>query len=252
MNDRLFKTLGLLTLLWLTGCRVTFAPPSPTEAPTPLPSPTPTPVWFPPTAQPTSFPTPQLQPTTDMRPGIGDLLLEDDFSDAALWTTGGERDAVVIVSNNTVHLTLNLGRNYLFSTRAQPVLGNFYTEITAEPSLCRGGDEYGLLLRVQNGDHYRFALSCDGSAKVDRYLGGSLTRHAGWASNRIIPSLAPSSVRLGVWARGSQMHFFVNDMYFFSVSDTQLYQGTLGVFVHTSGEGDVSVSFSDLRVWALE
>lgn len=252
MNARLLKTLGLLTLLWLTGCRVTFVPPAPTEAPTPLPSPTPTPVWFPPTAQPTSFPTPQLQPTADMRPGIGNLLLEDDFSDAALWTTGGDRDAVVAVSNNTVHLTLNLARNYLFSTRSQPVLGNFYTEITAEPSLCRGSDEYGLLLRVQNGDHYRFALSCDGSAKVDRYLGGSLTRHAGWASNRIIPSLAPSSVRLGVWARGSQMHFFINDMYFFSVSDTQLYQGTLGVFVHTTGEGDVSVSFSNLQVWGLE
>lgn len=250
VKPRLFA-LCLLALL-LTACRVTFAPLEPTEAPTPAPSPTPTTVWFPPTPEPSPFPTPRLEPTLDMRPGIGELLLEEDFSDSAPWTTGNGGDAVAVVSNHTVHLTLKVRRNYLFSTRTSPVFTNFYAEITAAPSLCRGEDEYGLLLRAQDGDHYRFALSCDGRAKVDRYLNGSLSRQAGWVSNRIIPDLAPSSARLGVWARGSQMHFFVNDMYFFSITDTQLFEGTLGVFVHTAADGDVSVSFSDLKVWGVE
>jgi hypothetical protein len=48
------------------------------------------------------------------------------------------------------------------------------------------------------------------------------------------------------------MLFFVNDLYLFSVTDTQIFKGNVGVFVHTAGEGDVSVSFSDLQVWRVE
>jgi hypothetical protein len=180
-------------------------------------------------------------------------VLEDDFSDPSFWTTqdapGG---AVVKVSDGTIHLGLNAGRSYLLPTRNSPVLDDFYVEITALPSLCGGADEYGLIVRANDGDHYRFALSCDGRAKVDRYLGGSLTRQAGWVSDRIVPSVVPASSRLGVWASGGQMRFFINDYYLFSVNDTQIYLGTLGVFAHTSGEGDVSVSFSDLQVWELQ
>ena len=65
------------------------------------------------------------------------------------------------------------------------------------------------------------------------------------------PSLAPAEVRLGVWANGSELRFFVNDVYLFSVTDSLLYRGGVGVFVRSSGEGDVSVSFSDLRVWEV-
>jgi len=102
-----------------------------------------------------------------------------------------------------------------------------------------------------DGNHYRFALSCDGRAKVDRYLGESLSRQAGWIQDQAIPSVIPGSSRLGVWASGSQLHFFVNGLFLFSVNDTQLYLGTIGVYVRTAGAGDVAVSFSDLQVWAL-
>ena len=186
-----------------------------------------------------------------MRPGIGLLLLEDEFTEGDPWTTGSDDAGVAAVSGGNLHLTLREERSYLFSLRTAPVFTDFYAEITASPSLCQGEDEYGLLVRAKDGDHYRLALNCDGSVKVDRYLGGSLTRQAGWLQDLAIPALAPSSSRLGVWASGDQMHFFVNDMYMFSVRDTQLYLGTLGVFVHASGAGDVSVSFDDLQVWTI-
>lgn len=220
--------------------------------PTAEPTHTPTPVWFPATATPSAIPTILPSPTTDWRPGIGELLLEDDFSDPSAWTTGGTSDALTVVSEGTIHLSLNQSRSYLLPTRNAPVLEDFYAEITASPALCHGEDEYGLIVRANDGDHYRFAISCDGRAKVDRYLNGSLSRQAGWVSDRIIPSVIPASSRLGVWASGGQLRFFINDFYLFSVNDTQIFLGTLGVYAHTSGDSDVSVSFSGLKVWDLQ
>ncbi len=252
--SRYSKTLpALALLLFLSACIVTPAAVIVPDTATPSLTPTATQVWFPPTFTPSPLPQPNITPTPDLRPGIGDVLLEDNFSDAAAWTTNSSTQATINVDDGEIHLSLNDDHEYLLAMRNAPVLDNFYAEVTASPSLCRGEDEYGFVLRANDGGHYRFALSCDGRAKVDRFLGkSSLTRQAGWLQNLVVPSFAPSSVRLAVWARGSQMHFFVNDVYLFSVNDTVLWQGTLGVFVHTSWDDDVSVSFSDLKVWAVE
>lgn len=178
-------------------------------------------------------------------------MLEDGFTDESEWTTAISPDGTISISDGKIHLSLNEERSYLFGLRTAPVFRDFYAEITASPRLCRGEDEYGLIVRATDGDHYRFALSCDGRAKVDRFQGGSLTRQAGWMQDRIVPSTFPSTIRLGVWAVGSDVRFFVNDFYLFSINDTQLYLGTLGVFVHSSGDADVSVNFSDLQVWEI-
>ncbi|HKY78679.1 MAG TPA: hypothetical protein VI688_07470 [Anaerolineales bacterium] len=252
MLSRIILTFAsALLLLASSGCRVTFAPAAPSETPTPAPSSTPTIQWFPPTPTASPFPTPNATPTSDLRPGIGELLLEDDFSEADAWTTGRNDEGVVMVSGGSIYLGLNAERSSLFSTRTSPVFRDFYAELTASPTLCSREDEYGVLIRGVDGNHYRFALSCDGRAKVDRYLGESLSRQAGWIQDQAIPSVIPGSSRLGVWASGSQLHFFVNGLFLFSVNDTQLYLGTIGVYVRTAGAGDVAVSFSDLQVWAL-
>jgi hypothetical protein len=59
-------------------------------------------------------------------------------------------------------------------------------------------------------------------------------------------------VDLSVWASGSEMRFFVDDMLLFTVNDTLLYSGRLGVFIRARGEGPLTVSFSDLMIYALE
>ena len=246
------KTISVAALLlFLSACIVTPAPAYILDTATPTATATATPVWFPPTFTSSPLPQPNLTPTPDLRPGIGEALLEDGFADETFWSTNSSSDATVNISEGEIHLSLNDDHEYLITTRSSPAFDNFYAEITASPNFCRGEDEYGLVLRANDDGHYRFALSCDGSAKVDRFLGSSLTRQAGWLLNPVVPSFAPSSSRLAVWAHGGQLHFFVNDVYLFSVNDTQLWGGTLGVFVHTAGEGDVSVNFSDLKVWAL-
>lgn len=178
--------------------------------------------------------------------------MEDDLSDASVWSLSSANDASSSVANGRINLSLKSSKTSLITTRSGPVFTDFYAEITASPNFCHGEDEYGLIIRDLEGDHYRFALSCDGRVKVDRYYGDSLSRQVGWLQSGAIPSVSPSTSLLQVWAAGSQLRFFVNDLYLFSVTDSLLYKGTIGVFVYTSGEGDVSVSFSNLKVWVVK
>lgn len=183
-----------------------------------------------------------------MRPGVGELLVQDSFTDPSVWSLSTSNDASATISKGSLNLSLKSAKTYLISTRSEPVFTDFYAEISATANFCHGEDEYGLVVRSVKGNQYRLALACNGQVKVDRLYNGSLSRQAGWLQNAIIPSIMPSTVRLQVWAVGSQMRFFVNDFYLFSVTDRLLYKGTVGVFVHTSGESDVSVSFSNLKV----
>ena len=227
--------------------------PTPTGTPSPTETPTPTVVWFPPTETPTPFTFHEPSPTPEMRPGIGDLLLEDDFSDPAPWLLGQSSKGTVALGGGELTLAIVQPRAYLFSTRTEPTFDDFYAEITASPSLCAGQDEYGMLFRVGSpGDFYRFSLSCDGQVRLDRVTGGTAGSPQPWLRSASVPAGAPGISRLGVWAVGPELHFFVNDAFQFAVHDRYLARGLIGVFARSAGENAVTVSFSELRVYRVE
>ncbi len=233
------------------------------EAPSPTPQP-PTPtvtqtstttatiVWFPPTGTFTPVPTRQVTPTPDLRPVLGDLLLEDPFTDTKNWSTS--RTAVGSIAYGKGELTLAVAadRGGLVSLRKAPELGDFYAEIDALPSLCRGEDAYGLLLRASSTqDFYRLALTCSGRVRLERLKGGEIVILQDWAPSGLIPGgMLPS--RLGVYARRNELRIFINDVYQFSAKDPVWESGTLGVFARSAGDTPLTVSFSNLAVYSLE
>jgi hypothetical protein len=244
--------IGILGF-WLSACLPTIPiPATPTVTPAPTETPTPTVVWFPST--PTKTPVPRAEPTAtvEMRPGIGALLFEDDFSSAGDWQLGQSAKGTVAMGVNELSIALVQPRAYLSSTRTEPTFGNFYAEITASPNLCVGLDEYGLLFRVRSlGDFYRFSLSCDGQVRLDRVVGGAGGSPQPWLASASVPRGAPSSSRLGVWAVGKELRFFINDEFQFAVSDGYHASGLLGVFARSAGENAVTISFSDLKVYQV-
>jgi hypothetical protein len=247
----------LLCLGGLAGCSPMFTPSSlPTDTPPPpTDTPTPTIVWFPPTATSTRLPTATLSitPTLDTRPVFGGLVLSDDFSDPAMWSLGKAPVGNIALSINELNLAVTQARGYLFSLRQSPILDDFYAEITANPSICRGQDEYGLLLRVSPSlNFFRFALTCDGHASVDRFLDGVASSPQPPILSGAVPPGAPSSSRLGVWARGKELRFYANGQYLFSFRDPSIPAGGLGVFVRAAGEDLVSVNFSNLEVYEVK
>ncbi|GAB4461664.1 MAG: hypothetical protein Kow0070_19550 [Anaerolineales bacterium] len=240
----------LFSGLFLLSACLTFesAPAAETSQPSDTPPPSPTVVWFPPSATPTLkvFPTPTATP--EMSPGVGALLLSDDFSNASAWDTASSAQASAAVSRNRLTLVAEPGV-YLASMNREATLGNFYAEITARPSLCRGEDSYGVIIRSSGSAFYRFTLTCSALVSAERIRNNvRLTMQPPVASGDAPPG-APGEVRIGVWAAGSEMRLFLNGRYQFSISDPSSPTGAFGVFVKGAGDTPVSVTFSDLTVY---
>lgn len=217
--------------------------------PTVTPPPTETIIWFPPTNTPTSLPTPKQTPTPNNMPDLGKILFQDDFSSPGSWTLGKTSAGAIALGINELTIAIHEPHAYVYSVRQEPVLDNFYLEITTSPTLCRDEDEYGILFHMTSpGDFYRFSLSCDGRARLDRVAGGTASSPQPWLFSGVVPSGAPSISRIAVWVNGAEMRFFANAEFLFTVSDSMLPAGNLGVFARSAGETAVTVNFSELLV----
>jgi hypothetical protein len=197
------------------------------------------------TGQPTVHPT--ATPATVA--SAGEIILSDDFSDPEAWTLGQTASTSAALGKNALTLALSKPGGYLYSLRNSPSLGDFYAEISARPSLCKGKDEYGLLLRVsKDQEFYRFSLSCDGEVRLDKYYNGRASSPQPPALSGAFRPGTLSSPRLGVWAAGKDLQFFVNGQFQFAIRDPSLVSGSLGVFVRSAGDTAVTVTFTDLIV----
>ena len=131
------------------------------------PPPSPTFDWFPASATPTLEVLATHTATPERRPGLGRIILSDDFSDPDLWTVAVSDQASAAIQDKRLTIAVQPGV-YMISQRRDLVFSDFYAEITARPILCRGADDYGLLVRGSSIAYYRFTLSCNGTARVKR------------------------------------------------------------------------------------
>jgi hypothetical protein len=229
-------------------------PPLPSQTLTPSETPTATIVWFPPTATytPLPSPTPNLEPTENLQSDHGKLIFQDGFNQPELWMNGKMTSGSIAFGKGELSLGVSQTEGYLYSLREATSIGDFFLEITASPSICRAGDEYGVLFRVSPAlDFFRFGLNCQGEARLDRLISGTATSPQPPLLSGAVPPGAPSSSRLGIWASGKEMRFYVNDQYQFTVRDASLLSGGLGVFARASGEEAMSVNFSALEVYEV-
>lgn len=249
------RFLGLGAILLFAACLPLSTPPSPLPTDTlapPTNTPTSTPVWFPPTATNTPYPTATLPITATVviEPQYGALIFSDDFSDSGFWQESRSSLGSAAVSNQELTLALTEKGEYIYSLRREPELRDFYLEITASPSICRGEDEYGLLIHfTESEDFFRFSLTCDGRARVDRFFNGKPSSPQPLTYSGAIPPGAPSSSRLAILVVGRQMDFYVNNEYIFTVSDPNIPEGKLGLFIRSQTQEAMTVNFSDLQVY---
>jgi len=100
-------------------------------------------------------------------------------------------------------------------------------------------------------DFYRFSLSCDGHVRLDKYFQGKASSPHPKALSGVIPPGAPSRSRIAIWAKGKEIRYYANDQHLFTIKDPSLLQGSLGFFIRSGGDNAVTISFSELAVYAL-
>lgn len=248
---RLFQTLlFLFGLLSLVACLPLEFEPTATPVPTQTLTPTPTIVWFPPSATATRLALPTFTGTPDMNPGIGEITLRDSFTSEAVWDVATSESGSAAINDNRLTLAVKPGY-YLASMRRELPLSDFYAEITARPSLCRGEDNYGLVVRGVGSSFYRFVLTCNRQIRAERITGGTRLPLQESLPSGDAPG-APGEVRMGIWAVGNEMRLFLNGRFQFNVVDPSFPTGALGVFVRSTGDTPVTVSFSDLAVYEVD
>jgi hypothetical protein len=209
-------------------------------------------VWFPPTSTWTPYPTPQATATLEGLPGLGAETFSDDFSDFEAWqgvkaeSDGGNN---AIINRKRLTLAVNVPPVYLFSLHNALQLTNFYAEVNVNVNRCAGNDAYGMLFRAAgNVDSYRYVLACNGQLRVERMQSSKVNVLQDWLPSGDVPPGAPGQVKLGVWAAGVELRFFLNGHYQFSLVDPVFHNGTLGLFVDAASPGGMNISFSDLIV----
>lgn len=233
----------------LVGSKVPTLTPSPPPATN-----TPTIVWFPATATPTRASLKHIANSPTPEPSIvhGEPIYTDNFSSLQNWGIGEFQDGRISQGINEISLTVSRPRGFVFSLLSGFTESDYYLEITANPTICRASDEYGLLVRVNSRqDLFRFALTCDGRARLDRLLKGQASASVPLVRSGSVPPAAPSFSRLGIWVRKNEIRCIVNGSHLFQIKDTSLQGGGVGIFTRAAGDDVVTVNFSDLIIYSL-
>ncbi len=257
MNGKTLFPIACLVLIlgsWLlAGCVSTNTASSNQYTPTPRSTPTSTIVWFPPTQTPTFNPTPSIQPTIEMRPGLDEVLLTDDFSSESLWGIGILANGTIAYSAGKLTLAVSQPGGYLSSLRSDTEFTDFYLELTANPILCRGEDTYGVLFReIAENSYYRLLLNCNGMLRLERVSYSDILVLQKWQGSSQLAAGAPLTVRIGIWVQGTTLRVFINDSFQVEAKDVRFSNGGIGVFALSRGTTAVTVNFSDLQVRAIQ
>ncbi len=254
MQNTALAISAVFCMILLTACLPETPSPTPilpTPTVTITPTPTATIVWFPPTATPTPIATQEVMPTEDPRPALGALILQDPFTDQSQWGTGKTGAGSVGFGKNELTLAVSTPQGNLISLREAPQLSNFYMEIDALPSLCLGNDLFGLLLRANSSqDYYRLMINCKGQVRMERVIKARMSLMQDWMGSGQLQPGGMMRTKVGVWANGQDLHIFINGVYHFSVKDSVYPSGVVGVFARSAGDTPLTVSFSNLSVYA--
>lgn len=246
--------LALVGLALLASC----SPPAPAPtalpqvASTPAPTLTPTTNWFPATTTATPAPTRLASTATPFVQAInkGSLILQDDFSDQTLWQTLEGPNGNIAYGNHELSLAIAQPRASLTSFRDKLTVDNFYLEIDANPRICQGNDQFGVLFRAASTqDYYRYLMTCNYQVRLERIRNAEASVVQDWTP---VVGLTPGPIgiyRLGVWALGNDLRFYVDGVFQFTRREPTFASGGIGLFARSMGDTIVTIEFSNLQIW---
>jgi hypothetical protein len=180
------------------------------------------------------------------------MIFEDPFDSNLGWDLGQTEVGGASLVEERLSLAVRRSNSFYFIQSPAPTISDFYLEITVRSELCSEDDEFGVMFRYQPMvGHYRFALTCDGRARVSRVLeAGEIVLVPLTQTYAMFPDQLVDN-RVGIWASGNQFRFYINGLEVFSASDRALTFGELATFVRSRRSSQTTVSFDDFLVRSL-
>jgi hypothetical protein len=182
--------------------------------------------------------------------GGGQLPWADDFSDPASgWQAESDASAEVEYHSGVMRILVK-SPNSLAWASAKRGFSNFRLAVEATQVGGPDDNEYGVLVRMQDPDHfYRFSISGDGYYLVSKYDGEAWEVLSGddWTPSDAI-QLGAATNLLEVACQGTTMIFFVNGVQLVEVKDSGYPRGGVGLYAGSFFEPGVEIHFDNLRV----
>ena len=185
--------------------------------------------------------------------GDGGLLYAASFDAIETWGGGRLQGAQGVVDDGVYRLTVTAPEGFFWTTAGRS-FGDGVYEVEATHAAGPEDNGFGLLFRADatTGAFYVFEISGDGFVWIGRCDDGCVRMTTlvgeGWFFSDAVRRGVGAANRLRVEAAGSDLAFYVNGVEVGRAQDAALAEGDVGLFVETRGEGNVGVTFDNLRV----
>ncbi len=184
---------------------------------------------------------------------LGEPTWRDTFKNAANWFLLETAYTEFKVKNGALIMEARPGGGEEWGLATHAALQDFYMEVEFRTGeRCSGRDRYGLLFRAPNPNAgYVFGFSCDGRFRIYKWDGRNYNPLQEWKASPAIQSGANQTNRLGVWAKGSTLKLFANNVLLAELNDGTYPKGRFGLFIAADESDLFKVFVQEIAYWLL-
>lgn len=187
-------------------------------------------------------------------PVPGDLLYSEDFSSSKSgWTYISDESFKKSFKDGVYHLTV-VPADYWNWVGGPSRLNftDFILEVEATKESGPDDNVFGLIVRKVNAsNYYAFLLSSDGYYQIAKEENNSWTYVSEWTKSNDIKT-GNSTNLIRITAEGDKLALYANGAKLADYNDSSFAYGGLGLYVGTQSEGNVTIGFDNLKVWAIK
>ena len=173
--------------------------------------------------------------------------------DGSNWFVYNDEHINIEVQDNQLNMTaLNADKYEAMMLSTQPIIDDFYMEVTSTTGECSGFDRYGLIFRAPGFtpiQGYLFGFTCDGMYSLRIFDGVNFTAIVQWTHSELIHAGSKQTNQLGISAVGQEIKLYANGKPLLELQDDRFTSGYFGLYIGAYSTPGFSVSFSDFAYW---
>lgn len=178
------------------------------------------------------------------------VLFSDDFSDSSSgWDTVRADEGITDYENNAYRIYVNVANNDVWANPGQS-FGDVHIAVDATKIGGPDDNDFGVQCRYQDVDNfYSFIISSDGYYGISKVIGGEqqlIGMEALDASDAILQGEATNHIEAE--CKGDQLTLWANGVKLYTVQDSDLATGDVGLMAGTYDTVGTDISFDNFVV----